>query len=203
MAHGFVYSLSGRLYDFLDNSAEMTRYASIREEIIPKLFGKVLDAGCGTGRNFPYYPSNAEVTAVDSHHKMLEVARRRKSQSKASITLKKHNLNKLPFKDNTFDAVVATFVLCVNTKEEASLILHELTRVAKTGARLYFLEYVYPQTPIKKLYTTMTALFPFFLYGLRYNITKPLLEKHPSLTIEEKKLVYKDSVRLLVARKTA
>jgi len=203
MTKGLVYKISGKLYDMLDEHAEKTRYASIRKIIAPRLKGKVLDAGCGTGRNFPYYLPATNVIAVDTNPRMLAIARQRAHHSKAKITIKQCNLKKLPFKENTFDAIIATFVLCVNNNKEAEKILGEMVRAAKKGAQLYFLEYVYPQSSIKKIFTKITALFPFLLYGLRYTVTEQAAKKNKSLVIEHKQLVYKDIVRLLIAKKIA
>lgn len=49
--------------------------------------GKVLEIGCGTGRNFSYYPTDAQVIAIDSVPEMLQQAVAKIPQN-ANIRLK-------------------------------------------------------------------------------------------------------------------
>jgi len=46
----------------------------------------------------------------------------------------------LPFEDGSFDAAVATLVLC--SVRDADMALHEIRRVLKPGGRLLFFEHV-------------------------------------------------------------
>ena len=48
-------------YDFLDLPFEYARYRKIRPQLFGGLSGRILDAGVGTGRNFPYYPAGSDV----------------------------------------------------------------------------------------------------------------------------------------------
>jgi len=198
---GIVYSLSGKLYDWLDERYETTRYSSIRKKMLFSLEGRILDAGCGTGRNFPYYSKNASVIGVDFSQKMLDSAKERINKSKANIVLKNESLTKLSFSDNYFDNIVATFVLCVMPEKNERSALKELVRVAKPGAELYFLEYVYSKNWLRKTIMFLTAFIPKFLYGLRFNSTLPVIESEKSLKIERTEFVYNDVIRLIVAKK--
>ncbi|PIN81894.1 methyltransferase type 11 [Candidatus Woesearchaeota archaeon CG10_big_fil_rev_8_21_14_0_10_30_7] len=198
---GIVYSLSGKLYDWLDERYETTRYSSIRKKMLFSLEGRILDAGCGTGRNFPYYSKNASVIGVDFSQKMLDSAKERINKSKANIVLKNESLTKLSFSDNYFDNIVATFVLCVMPEKNERSALKELVRVAKPGAELYFLEYVYSKNWLRKTIMFLTAFIPKFLYGLRFNSTLPVIESEKSLKIERTEFVYDDVIRVIVAKK--
>ncbi|MDP7115646.1 MAG: class I SAM-dependent methyltransferase, partial [Candidatus Woesearchaeota archaeon] len=152
---GIVYPLGGKLYDLLDEHYEKSRYAKIRKHMLGNLGNTILDAGCGTGRNFQYFSPNAKINGVDLSPKMLEAAKKRAQNAKIPIKLERMNLTNLHFKDNLFDNVVATFVLCVLPKKYEQQALKELIRVAKPGAKLHFLEYVYSQDPVRNL--TMKA----------------------------------------------
>src|SRR5688572_23575318 len=46
-----------------------------RRRLVADLEGRVLEAGCGPGNNFPLYPPALEVTAVDYSEHMLVPAR--------------------------------------------------------------------------------------------------------------------------------
>ena len=50
------YQRIAPLYDLIDFPFEYTRYRRIRPMLFQGLSGRVLDAGVGTGRNFPFYP---------------------------------------------------------------------------------------------------------------------------------------------------
>jgi len=51
------YERIAGLYDLLDLPFEYGRYRWIRPLLFEGLHGRVLDAGIGTGRNFPFYPA--------------------------------------------------------------------------------------------------------------------------------------------------
>ena len=42
------------------------------------LSGRILDAGVGTGRNFPYYPPGNDIVGIDLSPAMLARAERRR-----------------------------------------------------------------------------------------------------------------------------
>lgn len=198
---GLAYVFGGKVYDFLDEHFEKTRYEKIRKKILFNLSGKVLEAGCGTGRNFVYYPNNILVTAFDNSAKMLSVARQRVKLSKAVIKLRKMNIININFLDNTFDNIVATFVLCVIPKKIEQLALNELIRVAKPNARLYFLEYVYSDNRLRAFVMRITSFIPKLLFSIRFNTTYQLIKNNKLLSIEKTEFVYDDVIRLIVAKK--
>ena len=165
------------------------------------LKGKILEAGCGTGRNFLYYPPNISVIAFDNSLRMLSIAKERASLSKAKIKLKEMNITNIKFSDNTFDNIIATFVLCVLPKKIEKQALNELIRVAKPNARLYFLEYVYSKNKLMAFFMKMMSFIPRLLFSMRYNTTYPLLKNNKLIKIEKTEFVYDDIVRLIIAKK--
>jgi hypothetical protein len=60
------YERIAPFYDFLDLPFEYGRYRKIRPLLFEGLSGQLLDAGVGTGRNFPFYPPTAKVIGIDS-----------------------------------------------------------------------------------------------------------------------------------------
>ena len=194
---GLVYILGGKVYDFLDEYFERTRYKKIREKMLSGLKGKVLEAGCGTGRNFPYYNKNVSVIAFDKSLKMLKIAKERIKLSKVNINLKQMDITKIDLLDNTFDNVIATFILCVLPKKIEKQALDELVRVAKPGARVYFLEYVYSQNKLRAFIMKATSLIPKLLFSIRFNTTYQLIKNNKSLKIERVGFVHDDVVRLI------
>lgn len=201
---GLAYILSGKMYDLLDEHFERTRYKKIREKMLSDVSGKVLEAGCGTGRNFPYYNKNnknVSVIAFDKSLKMLKIAKERIKLSRVNIKLKQMDITKINFPDKTFDNVIATFILCVLPKKIEKQALNELVRVAKPDARLYFLEYVYSKNKLRAFMMKATSFIPKFLFSIRFNTTYQLIKNNKSLKIEWVGFVHDDVVRLIVSRK--
>ncbi len=197
---GLAYSLGGKVYDFLDDHFERTRYAKVRKDFLPSLSGRVLDAGCGTGRNFAYYSSSADVLGIDNSEPMLEVARERASKI-SNVQVKHGDLTNLELEDNSIDAVVATFVLCTMPSKLEKKALGELVRVANFGAKFYFLDYAYSENYLRKMSMMLTSFVPKLLYGIRFDSTIPVIKEEPRLTIEKTEFVHDDVLRLIVARK--
>lgn len=94
----------------------------------------VLDVGCGTGvltRELTQHVGNdGSVTGFDLSESMLGVARERCPDA----TFKQGNVVDLPFDDQSFDAVIGSFMLMFVPDPEKAL--SEMRRVLKTDGRL-------------------------------------------------------------------
>jgi len=77
------------VYDLLDLPFEYGRYRKIRPLLFRGLSGRILEAGVGTGRNFPFYPPGSEVVGIDLSPAMLARAERRLPMAAANIQLLK------------------------------------------------------------------------------------------------------------------
>jgi len=110
---------------------QMLEDASAR---IPK-GGRVLDAGCGTGHRIPEIRSAFQpdsITGVDTSTAMLDRAR----ENTSSAFFTNGDLLNLPFESETFDAVVATWVM--ETLPDPKRAIEECLRVLKTGGILAY-----------------------------------------------------------------
>jgi hypothetical protein len=56
-----TYNRIAHFYDLLDLPFEYFRYKSLRRVLFDGLSGRLLDAGVGTGRNFPFYPDGSRL----------------------------------------------------------------------------------------------------------------------------------------------
>src|SRR5947208_3889423 len=74
-------------YDLLDRPFEGRRYRPLRPLLFQGLSGRILDAGVGTGRNFPFYPREATVVGIDISPAMLAQAERRLNEAAAPVEL--------------------------------------------------------------------------------------------------------------------
>src|SRR5438552_12501123 len=120
-------------YDLLDLPFEYGRYRKIRPQIFRGLSGRILDAGVGTGRNFPFYPLGSEVVGIDLSPGMLARAERRRPLATASVVLRQMDVTRLDFPDRSFDAAVATFLFCTLPDDLQVAGMRELGCVVKPG----------------------------------------------------------------------
>ena len=120
---------------------ERSRYSVWRELLWSKVEGnKILEVGVGTGKNFPSYLANAEITAVDFSEKMLSHATEKAKKQGIEIDLQQMDVQNLSFEDDIFDTVVATFVFC--SVPDPIKGLREIGRVCKPVGKVLLLEHV-------------------------------------------------------------
>jgi len=97
--------------------------------------GKIIDLGCGTGRNMIPNP-NITYYGVDFSEGQLKQAEKYIKENKVKAKLFKSELNKLPFKDNYFDYGLFIAALhCIDTKEQRLQSLKELHRILKPNSK--------------------------------------------------------------------
>jgi phosphatidylethanolamine/phosphatidyl-N-methylethanolamine N-methyltransferase len=132
------------LYDAALWPFERLAIARWRGRLRTRVIGPdALEAGVGTGLNIPFYPPDVKVTAVDISRPMLDRARRKALTSGAQVELVLSDVQDLPFENQRYDTVFATFLFC--SVDDPVRGLRELLRVAKPGARLLLLEHVRPE----------------------------------------------------------
>jgi len=134
------YGGQAGLYERFTNSLEVAGMAAIRARLAGDLTGQVLEVGCGTGLNFPHYPPDTAVTAVEPLDDFRRFAAERAGTVAARIRVSGGDTQALPFADGTFDAVLETLVFC--SVSDALAGLREVRRVARPGATVRFFEHV-------------------------------------------------------------
>lgn len=135
------YNRYSKFYDRLQNSIEKNRFSKWREKLLESLKGSVLEVGVGTGKNLPYYNEDAKVVGIDLSPKMLEKAKIKLNElNNENITLIEMDAQKLEFKDNSFDYVVCTFVLC--SVPDQVKVLKEMKRVCKKNGKILMIEHM-------------------------------------------------------------
>lgn len=93
---------------------------------------RVLDVGCGTGFTASMLAAERQVgvVALDVRPAMIRWAKRRLDATRACVRLVQADAHNLPFKDNSFDAVLVESVLIMC---EAPRVAREAHRVLKPG----------------------------------------------------------------------
>ncbi len=97
---GRRYDRIAPLYDLMEGLVERSRYSRWREMLWSKVEGtKILEVGVGTGKNFPYYPVDAEITAIDFSVKMMSRARAKAKKQKVKVNLQQMDVQNMSFED--------------------------------------------------------------------------------------------------------
>ena len=124
------------LYDAFMALAERGLLRRWRAWLVDGAGGRILELGCGTGRDLHVYPPGAPAVAVDPHPWNLAAARRRAP----AVPLVQARAEALPFRSGSFDTVVAALVLC--SVDDPPAALAEVRRVLAPGGALRGIEHV-------------------------------------------------------------
>ncbi|MBI2852388.1 MAG: class I SAM-dependent methyltransferase [Chloroflexi bacterium] len=140
------YNRMAPRYDFLIGFCG-SRFERWRQLAWSKVEGtRILEVGVGTGRNFPYYPRNVDITGVELSEGMMERAMEKALRNHINVALTQMDVQRLGFPDNTFDTVVATLVFCAVPDPVHGLM--EIRRVVKPGGKVILLDHVLSANPL-------------------------------------------------------
>ena len=104
--------------------------------------GRVLEVGVGTGISLPQYAPHVRIFGTDISEAMLSKARQRVKELRLKNVegLAVMDAEKLEFPDNSFDVVMAQYVVTAVPNPEAAL--HEFARVLRPGGEIILLSRV-------------------------------------------------------------
>jgi ubiquinone/menaquinone biosynthesis C-methylase UbiE len=187
-------------YDFLDLPFEYRRYRKIRPQLFRGLSGRILDAGVGTGRNFPFYPPGSEVVGIDLSPAMLAHAERRRSTAAAPVELRQMDVTRLDFPDRSFDAAVATFLFCTLPDDLQVAGMRELGRVVKPGGIIRCLEFTLPSNRLRRAMLRLWEPWVYWAYGATFDRQTERRVPEAGLRLFESRFVHDDLIKLLGAR---
>ncbi len=127
------YDILSSVYDVLNPSFYTL---SMREEMVKLIDNdqpmRVLDVGCGTGyttTGILRLRQVCEAIGIDQNNRQLQKAARKLTPEKPRISLSRGDAENLPFKDETFDAVIS--VGAVEYFPDPEKALKEMARVVK------------------------------------------------------------------------
>lgn len=175
-----MFNNIAKYYDFLNHFLSLGIDRSWRKKAIAMLADKnpqvMLDVATGTGDlaiEAYHQLKPQKIVGVDISTKMLEIGRTKleKLQLSDIITLEEGDSEKLPFENNSFDAVVVAFGVRNFANVEKGL--SEIVRVLRPGGKCMVLEFSKPK------------MFPFkqgFNFYFRYML--PMIGR---LTSKDKK----------------
>lgn len=158
----------------------------LRREAIAALppNGRILELGAGTGLNFPFYDAGLKGVALEPSTGMLQFAIQKPRP--AALTLVQGCGERLPFATDSFDAVLATLVLCsVASPEE---VFAEIRRVVRTGGTVSLLEHVRPHNLLGPVFDLM-SLITVPLFGDHMNRQTSKLAERSGLKVTKSRRV--------------
>ncbi len=130
-----AYDRWAPVYDLVfGNVFKSGRQQSI--EVAEAVGGRVLEVGVGTGISLPLYDRRLKLTGIDIADAMLDKARDRVREAKLDNVeqLAVMDAEHLLFEDDSFDVVVAQYVVTAVPDPEAAL--DEFVRVLKPGGEI-------------------------------------------------------------------
>jgi len=188
------YDRIAPVYDLFESPMEWLAFRRWRVWLTSRITGtRILEAGAGTGKNFPYYAADLDVTAFDLSHRML--GRSLGRHSRATVRRAVMDVETLGFRDNVFDTAVASFLFC--SVQDPVAGLRELRRVVRPGGQVLLLEHVRPGNRL--LGWLFDRLNPIARAGFGPNINRDTVGnvRRAGLEIHEELNLASDIVKLL------
>jgi SAM-dependent methyltransferase len=116
-------------------------FSQMRERVIPRAKGIVVEIGLGSGLNLPHYdPRKVDLlVGVEPDATLLELAEEPLARTPFPAELHQATAERLPLKDAMADTVVVTYALC--TIADPAKALAEIKRILKPSGKLLFCEH--------------------------------------------------------------
>ena len=146
-----AYARWAPVYDLVFGAVfERGRHAAVTAA--EQIGGRVLEVGVGTGISLPLYSSNCRLCGVDISAPMLRKAQERVTElNLANVEgLWVMDAEHLSFPDNSFDVVVAQYVITTVPNPEATL--DEFARVLKPGGEIVLVNHIGAETGARKAF---------------------------------------------------
>lgn len=136
-----AHPVFARIYQRASRTMDERGGAEHRRRLLEAANGVIIEVGAGNGLNFSHYPAAvSKVLAVEPEPRLRAAALVEAGKSPVSIVVVDGTAEALPAEDSSFDAGVASLVLCSVRDQQAALA--ELFRVIRPGGRLLFYEHI-------------------------------------------------------------
>src|ERR1043166_7163716 len=133
------YDRFARWYDIVEGIPDVLGVRKLRQRMLLRASGKVLEVAVGTGKNLRYYPPGCRIIAVDLSREMLDVARKRATNLSLDVSFLLADAEALPFATQSFETVVSSLSSCTFPNPIAAF--REMARVCKPNGRILLLEH--------------------------------------------------------------
>lgn len=140
------HPLYARFYAWVSPRLEAGGWGERRDQLLAGLTGRVVEVGAGNGMNFAHYPAGVtHLLAVEPEPHLRGLAEEAAAEVDVPIEVVDGTADHLPAEDGSFDAAVASLVLC--TVPDPARALAEIHRVLRPHGELRFFEHVRAETP--------------------------------------------------------
>ena len=130
-----VYSAYSRVYDRIFGKVFQDSREVLAASLDTRPGQRVLEVGVGTGLLLPLYPADCRITGIDFSEGMLAKARERVERlDLPNVTLEHMDAADMSFHDDSFDIVVAAYVVTAVPDHRA--VMREIVRVVRPGGRI-------------------------------------------------------------------
>jgi phosphatidylethanolamine/phosphatidyl-N-methylethanolamine N-methyltransferase len=146
-----AYARWAPVYDLVFGAVfERGRMAAI--EAAERIGGRILEVGVGTGISLPDYARSNRLVGVDYSEPMLRKAQERVAEHRLSNveTLAVMDAKHLAFPDDSFDVVVAQYVITAVPDPEAAL--DEFARVLKPGGEIVLVNHIGAEAGLRRAF---------------------------------------------------
>jgi phosphatidylethanolamine/phosphatidyl-N-methylethanolamine N-methyltransferase len=146
-----AYSRWAPVYDLVFGAVfEQGRHAAIAAA--ERIGGRILEVGVGTGLSLPYYSSAVRLCGVDISEPMLRKAQQRVLELGLTNVeaLSVMDAEHMDFPDDSFDVVVAQYVITTVPNPEATL--DEFARVLKPGGEIVLVSRVGAEAGLRRAF---------------------------------------------------
>jgi len=126
-------------YDWVEGILDLLGVSRLRQRLMRRASGRVLEVAVGTGKNLRYYERDCRITAIDMSGEMLEIARKRAAKLAMNVSFLLANGEALPFPEKSFDTVVSSLTTCTFPNPVSAL--REMARVCKSAGEILLLEH--------------------------------------------------------------
>lgn len=169
-------------YDAYMKKITLGREAELRSETVGlaqiKPGDSVLEVGCGTGTltlaSKRMAGPSGKVCGIDIIPGMIERSRQKASQANLDVDFGPGSIEEIPFPDNTFDAVMCSFMIFHMSDEVRRKGIAEILRVLKPGGRFLVIDNALPEAPVPKV---IVKLFLGFMLDHDLKELVPLMEE--------------------------